>query len=246
MRTFFLNNLLIIILGLAISLDIEAQGRFSAYIDAGENNVSEGLYIKTSLFGAYQPGKTEIECGTQFDIKSAGSNFLTGLSLSGTREFQVKAFQFEIQGLFMFNPFSDLVHESDLGILANVERKHFAFKLGTEFRTFHITKKASEEFDIVSNKNLNENWNIMYLLGYNLKPIDNDWNCGIVITNIDHFLINQEINPLIYLHGKCNVSSPLTIYIESWYKSAGSLNINATYFGFFIRTGMIWEPGLKK
>ena len=97
----------------------------------------------------------------------------------------------------------------DWGILAYLELKHFTFKLGTEFRTYHITQKASEEYDIESNKNLHENWNIMYLAGYNLKPIDNKWNIGIAITNIDYFLINQDINPMLYLQGKYRVTPPI-------------------------------------
>ena len=136
--------------------------------------------------------------------------------------------------------------ESNWGILANIERKHFTWKLGTEFRTYHVTKEAIENFDIESNKNLHENWNMMYLLGYNLYPADNLWNIGIAITNIDHFIINQETNPMFFLQGKYKVSLPLTIYFESWYKSAGTLNISANYFGFLFRTGLIWELDLKR
>lgn len=246
MRTFSVKYPLIAILALMVSAGLEAQIRLGAYIDAGDNNVSDGFYCKTALSGSYQLGRNRVEGGCQFDLKSNSTNFLTGTILNFTREFSVKDFDFEIQGLFMDNFFSELVHELDWGALAIIERKHFTCKLGTEFRTYHITRQASEDYDIESNKNLHENWNIMYLLGYNLKPIDNKWNVGISITNIDHYLINQEINPMFYLRGKYDISSPLTLFAESWYKSAGMLNISATYFGFFIRTGLIWELDLEK
>jgi len=238
--------LIITLTGLIVSVNILAQVQLSTYIDAGENNVSDGLFIKTSVLGAYQFGNTKVKTGGQFDLISASPNFFTGVNLIVAQEFLIKEFQFEIQGLFMSNFFSDLAHEIDWGMLAYLELKHFDFKLGTEFRTYHITQKASEEFEIESNKNLHENWNIMYLAGYRVKPIDFKWNIGLAITNIDNFLINQETNPMLFLQGKYQVTAPLTLYIEPWYQSAGSLNLSANYFGFFIRTGLIWKLDSKK
>ena len=66
------------------------------------------------------------------------------------------------------------------------------------------------------------------------------------MTNIDNFLINQDTNPMLFLQGKYQVTAPLTLYIEPWYQSAGSLNLSANYFGFFIRTGLIWKLDVKK
>jgi len=246
MRTYFTKYFIIILLGLIISVISNAQVQLSTYIDAGENNVSDGLFIKTSVWGNYQLNKIKISGGGQFDLISASSNFFTGVTLIVSREFMIKEFPFEIQGLFLSNFFSDLAHEYDWGLLANLELKHFVFKLGTEFRTYHITQKASEEYEIESNKNLHENWNIMYLVGYNVKPMDYKWNIGLSITNIDHFIINQDINPMIYLQGKYRVTPPITLYIEPWYQNSGTCNISANYFGFFIRTGLIWKLDLKK
>lgn len=246
MRLIFLKYLIIILSGIMVSVQLQAQVQFSTLIDAGENNVSDGLFIKTTILGAYQLDKIKVKGGGQFDLKSASSNFFTGVTLILSREFSIKEFQFEIQGLFIGNFFSDLAHEYDWGFLAYHERKHFTFMLGTEFRTYHITQNASEEYDIESNRNLHENWNIMYLAGYNVKPIDCKWNIGLTITNIDHFIINQEINPMYYLNGKYSITPPLTLYVETWYKNSGTNNISANYFGFLIRTGLIWKLDLKK
>ena len=231
---------------LLLSFKMQAQLTLSAYIDAGDNNVSEGLYIKSSALGEYQINKFRIEGGAQFDLKNAGSNFLSGGRLIVAREFSIKKFQFETQGLFMYDPFSPLVHESNWGVLINIPREHFNYKLGTEFKTYHITNKAENDYNITSNKKLNENRNLIYLVKYVLKPPDHKWNAGASITNTDHFLINQETNPMVNIEGRYAISSPLTLYVESWYKSAGSLNISANYFGFFFRTGIIWNPDLKK
>jgi len=233
--------LITILLSFFVTVEMHAQGQLSSYIDAGENNVSEGLYIKTALLGQYQFGKTRIEGGFQLDAKSANRNLLTGVSLKASQEFEIREFPFEVQGLFLYAPFSDVIHESNWGLLINVKRSHFNFQLGSNFRTYRITRKAAENYDITSNRSLHENWNLMYLVGYNLKPDDHTWNIGVTITNIDHFLLNQETNPMFNLRGKYIISKPLTVYAETWYMSAGSLNISANYFGVFFRTGLIWK-----
>ncbi|NLO01159.1 MAG: hypothetical protein GX126_02420, partial [Bacteroidales bacterium] len=97
---------LIFPLMLLLSIKMQAQLTLSTYIDAGDNNVSEGLYIKSSVLGSYQINKYRVEGGAQFDLKNAGSGFFTGGILIVAREFSINKFQFETQGLFIYNPFS--------------------------------------------------------------------------------------------------------------------------------------------
>jgi len=230
------------LLGIIIAHNSKAQFQLSAYADAGETNISDGLYVKSGILGVYHFGKTAFEGGGQFYvISNAASNVLTATSAKISQQLSIKDFQFNIQGIFIYDMFSDVVHERNIGILALLERTHFTFKLGTNFRAYHITQKAKKEYNIESNDRLNENWNLMYFVGYNLKPIESKWNAGLSITNIDYFLINQETNPMFFLSGRYQVISPLELFVESWYKSAGTFNISANYFGFFIRTGVIWK-----
>ncbi len=245
MKSFF-TYLTLVVIGLTTSVNLKAQAQFSIHIDAGENNVSNGLFIKTAGFGSYQFDKTEIGGGFQFNVKYPGEKTVTGSTFNVDREFSIKEFPFKIQGLFMYNPFSDLIHESNWGVVAKIEQKHFKYKLGTNFRTYRVTQKASNEYDVDSNNKIDEYWNLMYLIQYNLKTVDHNWNVGLTLTNIDHFIINQETNPIFYLHGRYRVNKPLTLFIESWYKSAGSLNISVNYFGYFFRTGLIWKLDLNK
>ena len=37
------------------------------------------------------------------------------------------------------------------------------------------------------------------------------------------------------------INAPLSLYSELWYKSAGLMVIKVTYFGIFIRMGVIWK-----
>lgn len=231
---------------LLFSAKVQAQLLFSTYFDTGNNNISNGLYIKSSTSGSYQINKYRVKGGIQFDLKNAGSGFHSGTNLLVAKEFYIREFHFEAQGLILYNTFSPLIHELNRGVLIKIPRKHFNYKFGTEFRTYHITNRAKNDYNITSNKKLNENRNLIYLIKYSLNPPEHKWNVSASVTNIDHFLINQETNPMINVEGRYEVSSLLTLFGESWYKSAGSLNISSNYFGFFFRTGIIWEPNLKK
>ena len=236
------------ILSVVTAWEAKAQSNvhLSTYIDVGENNVSEGFYLKTAILGTYQWGKYFLNAGSQFNLIYSGSKVFTGSKIIGGREFSIKNFDFEIHGLFMYNSISENIFETNWGVLATIDRKHFHYQLGTNFRTYQATKNARKEFDPDSDYKIHENWNLMYLIGYNLKPDDHNWNVGITITNIDHFLISQETNPMIRLHGSYQISDPILLYAESWYKSAGAFNISVNYFGFFFRTGLIWKIDLAK
>lgn len=211
------------------------------HFDTGENNVSNGLFIKTAGFGAYRSGKTKITGGCQFDLKSINANILSGSAITVAREFSIKGFPFEIKGFNVYNKYSELLYDLNWGILINIKRNHFTYQIGTDFRTYGYTKHAIKEYGIESQNKIHENWNLIYLVGYNLKPLDFKWNVGLLLTDIDYFIIEQETNPMFNLHARYKVAPPVTLYFESWYKSSGALNLSVNYFGFFIRTGVIWE-----
>jgi len=228
--------------------DVKAQSEVQllSFVDIGENNISEGIYLKSAILSNYQIEKYSMNAGFQFNLKHPGDKTFSGAWFSGGRSFLIKNFDFEIQGFFIYSSFSKYLFETNWGVLLKVQRRHFHYQLGTNFRGYHLVGNSFKEYDPEVNNKIRENWNIMYLIGYNLKPVDHKWNVGITITNSDHFLINQETNPMLYLHGRYQVSEPLVLYAESWYKSAGALNISVNYFGFFFRTGLIWKIDFGK
>lgn len=238
----------VLLFAASFSFNVNAQIRLSAYMDMGESNVSEGFFMKSAITGAWHYEKFIFEGGVQFDPVSPMNKAFTGSFLKAGREFEIKGFPITAHAFFMYNPFSKLVHETNWGVIANAHGRHFFYRLGTNFRTYSPTKHFSggDDNDSGTKSRIRENWNIMYLVGYNLKPEENEWNIGLTFTNIDNFLISQETNPAFYLHGKYDISSPLTLYAEAWYKSAGAFNISVNYFGFFFRTGVIWKPELNK
>jgi hypothetical protein len=81
----------------------------------------------------------------------------------------------------------------------------------------------------------------MYSISYNIRTEVSRWNTGITVTNTDYFLINQETNPYMNIHGSFRASSPVCLFSEVWYKNAGLLNMSPNYFGFAIRGGIEWN-----
>ncbi|MDA3820092.1 MAG: hypothetical protein PF590_06520 [Candidatus Delongbacteria bacterium] len=237
---------LVLIIVFGLSLTAGAQPTGTLYVDAGENNVSEGFYLNTAVLGSYHYDKYSFVAGSAVDLIGPGSNVLTNFMFMPGRAFIIGNFPFKMQGVYMFNRSFDWVHEMNLGVLINIERSHFSWKLGSEFRTYYLTREACETCGDESNKALHENWNIMYFGDYRIKPRGNAWNVSLALTNLDYFLINQEANPMFFLRGKYDISSNLRIFSEAWYKSAGAFNISVNYFGFFIRTGITWQPNIEK
>lgn len=219
----------------------KAQFRISSYIDIGSNNVSDGIFLDAAGLASYQFGKNQFDAGFQLNLLQIENPFFSGTNFKYGREIQIKEFSFEIQALFMLNRFSEFMYEYDWGVLFKTEQKHFKYLFGPSFRTYAITHNGIDTYEIDPSNNLHENWNFMYLIAYNLKEVESDWNVGLTLTNIDYFIINQETNPIFNVHGSYKLSQPITLFAEAWYKSAGAFNLSVNYFGFFFRTGIIWK-----
>ena len=220
---------------------IDAQFNIEAYNDLGRNNVSEGVFIKSAVSTSYRKGNTCLGYANLFDLKSHNPHFFSGAKVRLTRAFQIKTRSLEAKAFYMYNLLSRLIHEANWGVTINTESQHFSYLLGANFRTSHLTKVATENYELDVGTKLREKWNLMYRIAYSLKPNNNKWNTGVALTNVDHFLINQDTNPMLALHARYRLNFPLTLYTEAWYKTAGVFNISADSFGFFFRTGLQWE-----
>ncbi len=248
-NTYFVKKLIFkllicIIICIGIQQKLSSQFRVNPFVEGGKNVVSEEFLIKASVLGDYSFGNTGVFGGAAFDIKTSGNNLLSGLLLGVSGDFNIREFPFQAGLFLMYNMSSDLIHTSHPGVFINIERQHFSFKLGTEYRSYHITRKALNDYNLENNKHLHENFNLIYRISYNLKPADNEWNIGMSVTNYDYFLINQETNPMLCIFGKYEITKSLEIFAECWYKQAGMFNISVNYFGYLIRTGLIWSPEL--
>ena len=222
-------------------INLIAQPRLTAYTDFGQSSVSDGLFIKTAGLGSYQFGKYKVETGFLLDLISNNEKTISGYSIGASRELLIKNFPFEVQGFYILTPFSGIFRETNWGVVLNMKREHVVLRIGTNFRTFAFTQNAINDYDLKTNSKIHENWNLMYSFAYYIKPLENYWNIGFSITNIDHFIINQETNPVFNLRALYEVNQPINLFVESWYKSAGAFNLSVNYFEFFFRTGIIWD-----
>lgn len=218
------------------------QVKLQSYLDIGEDNASEGVFIKNVYRGSYQYQKYNIEAGIQFDLQSNCPNIITGIDIIGSKEFSIKDFPFDIKGFFIKNRFSDILNETDWGFRIGTRKfEHFLFELGTDFKTYKISSAAGDEYNInKSNRSLHEHFTLLYLITAYLKPQNNDWNVGLSCTNVDYYIINQATNPVFNLQMIYNPKPNLTLFLESWYVQAGILNMSANYFGYFFRGGIRW------
>lgn len=221
-----------------------AQFESTFYTDFGKNNVSDGLQIKTALLGKFVKEDFKVSAGIQLDLKNPFNKYYTGTNLHLSRETSVRNIIFEPEAFYLLNSFSKNIYEHNFGLLINYKQTHFTYKLGTHFRHFRITGYGANMYNIDEHLSLTEKWNLLYLIKYQIKQEGHKWNAGLALRNIDHFTINQETNPVFNAFGHIRLSEPFALFTEVWYKSAGALNISVNYFGFFIRTGIVWQAKL--
>lgn len=213
----------------------------AVFTNCGNNYASNGFYLQTAATGGIQFNKNKIEAGFQLNIMHCNNRIISGYYLKTSHEISIFKAPAEIQALYIYSPFSESLRETNLGLLLHLKPGHFKIVTGTNFRTYSISRQEIKENNLTSNSRIHENFNLMYACGYYIKPNDNIWNAGITVTNIDYFMINQFTNPVFYIDARFKTSQSISLFLETWYKSAGAFNISVNYFGFFIRTGLICQ-----
>lgn len=229
------------ILWFIMRINLMAQPQISVYTDLGKNCLNDGLFIKTACLADYKFGKYKVDAGIQLDLKSNNTNVLSGYSIKFSRNFLPDKFPFDVQGFYILAPFSDVLRQTNWGFLMNINRKHLAMSAGTNFRTYALTTKEIRIHDFHTNTKIHEVWNFMYSFSYFVKPMDKRWNVFLAFSDFDNFTISQETNPVLKLGFWYKFDFPISLFVESCYKSAGILNTNVNFFESFIRIGIKWN-----
>ena len=221
---------------------LEAQPVLTIYADAGKNNASGSLFIKSAALANYEFGKNRIETGFQIDIKNEGHSLFSGYNVNASREQSFKGYLFHLQGFYIRTSYSEILRETNWGALLDMRHKRFEMAIGTNFRTYSFKSGAINEYRIKRDAvNFRENFNMMYSIGYSIKPTDEVWNAGLAITNFDSFIIEQGVNPALRLRGLYKPGSQVCLFAEAWYLPAGLLNLSMNHFGFNFKTGISWN-----
>jgi hypothetical protein len=234
-RLFFLQFLCS---GLAINAQVSLEG----YLDFGEHQVSEGFYSKFSNINSFEKTTWGAQAGYQLGLVNTPG--LTFNSFYGSLYGKLNAGKIPlfIGDEYRWTAFSPYLRETNWVLFVKTTIPHWKFGLGNGIRTYRLSHKAASDQDLSgAETKVIEKWNMMYHLTYFLKPYENRWNLSGSIANYDQFIIQQENNPMFNLRFDYKASSPLSLYSELWYKSAGLMVIKVTYFGIFIRMGVIWK-----
>ena len=229
------------ILGFLTEINLNAQPQASIYADLGQSVVYDGMIVTNAGLLNYQIGKYKPEMGLQFEIRNAGNYFLSGYAFKLQRDFMIGNFPFELQSFCVATLTSSLLREINWGIISKIEHKHIKIWIGTNFRTFAYTRKTIRDFDIRSNTKIHEIWNLIYLFSFYLKPLSHQWNVSISLTDLDYFTIERETNPILSLQTIFRINSRLKVFVETRYKSNVPFNLNMNYYGFALRTGIIFN-----
>jgi hypothetical protein len=224
------------------NLNVIAQPVLTIYSDAGKNIYSNDLYIRSVCMGNLHFGNYHLKAGLQTNLTNSNDIVVSGYRFDGSREFKIKNKILELDGFGLWTASSEILQEFNYGCFVKMTTGHFDLKVGTNFRTYSIRNNAFGIYEIENRESkIHENLNLMYSFGAYINQLNHKWNTGLTLTNIDNFMINQETNPYINLKGYFKISSPVSLFAEVWYKYAGILNLNANYFGFLIRGGVLWN-----
>jgi hypothetical protein len=242
MKSISIQRLFTTNLFLLICLKLASQPGLSVYSDIGKNNVSQGIFIKSVTMGYFKSGKYELETGFQTDLKNNNRYGFSGYTLNAARSFLVKEISLELKGFCTWTYPNQILLETNWGAMLKLRQNHFEMSIGTNFRSYNFRHRAENEYEInTKNNKVHEIYNLMYSFSYYLKPTDHNWNVGLSVTNIDYFIINQETNPVFNLNALYKLSSQICLNIQAWYKCAGLTNLELNHFGYFFRTGIIWN-----
>ena len=223
-------------------ISLKAQPGLTAFTDAGKKTISEGMFLKSAFLGNYRSGNNHLEAGLQTNLINGKNIILSGFKINGSRDFKIQKTILELNGFWMWTAYSRNIKETNYGFSLSLAQKHFEVLIGTNFRSYGMRKKVIHGTPLEDGAaKVQENFNMMYSLSYNVMTAESKWNTGFTVTNIDYFLINQETNPYLNLHGSLRVSAPVSLFTEVWYKNAGLLNMSPSYFGFVIRGGIKWN-----
>lgn len=231
-----------ILLSLIVSADLMAQPGLIIYAEAGKNNASGGLFIKSAVMANFGFGKNRIETGFQVDIKNYSPSHFSGYNINASREQSFSGCLFHLQGFYTWTSSTEILRETNLGVLLDMRHKRFEMTIGTNFRTYAFKAGAIDEYGIKEDAGkFHENFNMMYSIGYYIKPEDDRWNAGLAITNFDSFIIEQGVNPALRLRILYKPGSQVCLNAEAWYLTAGLINLSMNHFGFLFKTGISWN-----
>jgi hypothetical protein len=225
-----------------ITGELEAQVCMDGSIDLGKNNISEGFYSNFSHIGILEKTKWGIRGGYQLGLIQHQDVIINSWLGSVYGKFRIGNAPLVLSGEYLWEAVSPNIQETNWILFAGTRLSHWQLGLGTNTRTYRLSRRAAANSQVIDpDSRITEKLNVMYHVRYALKPDENSWNLTLSLLNYDRFIIQQENNPMLNLRFDYKLSSPVSLYSELWYKSAGLMVIKVTHFGMFLRMGVLWK-----
>lgn len=231
MRSFF------VILVLSTVVNLFSQNVLNASFETGVNNVSEGAILKLNTGYHYNMKKFSAGADFRSNLLGNGAHFIDAFRLNTIFPVMLLGKKIDATLFYHYLALTDLLYETNPGLLLSLKNNAITLVLGTHVRTFSYSKSARNDFNIVDNYHLTEWFNLIYELNYQFVASEK-WKADVAISNFDKFLYHQETNPFIKSKVQYAMNGRWKINSEILYITSGALNLHVNSFGFLLRLGV--------
>jgi len=221
---------------------LKAQVTHEVYADAGSSTVSSGVFIRPAFLVEHRYGDYYGGAGFRWTFPATVEKKFSGWQVSAGRDFTIRKIPFSARLFFMNSPTTDISRERNMGFLLMHDRRHLDIHFGYHLRNYHVDDLSGStdpagDYD----GNMWEYRNFIYRGTLRLNEPGADWNLSASVTNYDHFLYQQETNPMLNVAGRYRIMPALQLRLSAWYRGAGMLNLHPNHYGFYLRTGIVWQ-----
>lgn len=217
----------------------------SAMMDAGMSTISSDGFFRIASVSEYKLSSFHGSAGFQWVFSGDERKNLSGGFLAAGRDFSTTVVPFTADLFFRVNPYSSLTRETNFGFLLKYMRSHLEIHAGYHVRYYLLSSGHENTGDLNegADRTIWEYRNFIYRGTLHLNKPETAWNLSLSVTNFDHFLIQQETNPLLTISGKYKLAEESSVFAEFWMQNAGMLNLHPNFYGFYFRTGLKWQFG---
>jgi len=241
-----LKSLLICCLCLLSGTIARGQMLLESTLTTGQNQTKPEGFLNMALCPSYEINNWTFGAGAELAILNPQNTMLDAWKINAERKIIIREHEYKIYGGFYCRPFSEYMRELNLVLTIKTEYGHFRGMIGNNSRIWRLSGKALEQWPEADSAGttMNKEWrNFLYGFSYHLKKTDHPWNIGIGFSNTNGFFFNQETMPMLFGRYENKISESLQLYAECWFQQAGAANLQAQYYGFFMKGGLVWKSG---